>query len=155
MCDKPLVGARTTTPRLLVWSAADKDGSIRLANIYDAYLSQLSLTLNPDLEDAFLDNLAYTLASRRSSLAYKSVAVASSISKLSQLENKMTLPTRSRPLPILGYIFTGQGAQYAEMGKELSLFPTFQASLDKSEAYLGSFGCLWSLRGMTHGSFPT
>ena len=153
--DKSLAGARTATPRLLVWSAADKDGLARIAKIYSTYFSQASLILNPGMEDAFLDNLAFTLASRRSSLAYKSITVASSISELTKLESKMTLPTRSQPLPILGYIFTGQGAQYAEMGKGLSQFPAFQASLDRSEAYLSSLGCLWSLKGLILGSFLT
>ena len=135
------------TPKLFVWSAADKDGLVRLANVYSTYLSRISLTLAPKEEDTYLENLAYTLASRRSSLAWKSVAVASSVSALRQLEVKMSAPIRSRVKPSLGFIFTGQGAQYAGMGRELQLFSVFRASLDRSETYLRRLGCIWSLKG--------
>ena len=139
---------RTATPKLFVWSAADKDGLGRLANAYSAYLSKMSFALSARTEGTYLENLAYTLGSRRSSLAWRSVAVANSVAELRQLEFKLSAPIRPRSLPALGYIFTGQGAQYAEMGKGLHVFSVFQASLVRSEAYIRRLGCTWSLKGM-------
>lgn len=44
-------------------------------------------------------------------------------------------------------IFTGQGAQWARMGQELTVFAAFDRSLRDSEQILLSMGCAWLLRG--------
>lgn len=136
-------------PRLLLWSSADKDGLVRLANAYSAHMAQLSSSLCIEEAGIYLESLAYTLAARRSSLAWKSFAVATSISSLQNLDVKLSKPVRSHVLPKLGYTFTGQGAQSAEMAKELFNFPIFQASILMSEMYLDHLGCEWSLTGMS------
>lgn len=148
LCEDPIGGYQgTSRPKLLVWSSADKDGLARLANAYSAHISQLSSSLRADEAGFYLESLAYTLAARRSSLAWKSFAVATSISELQNLDMNFSTPIRSHVSPKLGYIFTGQGAQFAEMAKELFTFSIFQASIRKSEMYLDHLGCEWSLTG--------
>lgn len=136
-------------PRLFVWSASDKDGLARMANAYSVRMSELSSSLSVEEADIYLKDLAYTLAERRSSLAWKSFIVAKSITELNCLDTKLSTPVRSRVSPRLGYIFTGQGAQFAGMAKELFAFTIFLNSFRRSEIYLEDLGCEWSLKGMT------
>lgn len=44
----------------------------------------------------------------------------------------------------LALVFTGQGAQWAAMGRELLRFPVFEASLTDADKYLTKLGCPWS-----------
>ncbi|MCJ1398962.1 hypothetical protein MMC11_002163 [Xylographa trunciseda] len=132
-------------PNLLVWSTADEGGLARLAQSYDAHVSQLAPSLSATEAGAYLSNLAYTLAARRSSLNWKLFAVARSIFDLHDLKRTLSKPVRSRVDTKLGYVFTGQGAQFARMSKDLFGFPAYLNSLRRSEMYLDRFGCRWSL----------
>ncbi|MCJ1386254.1 hypothetical protein MMC17_009380 [Xylographa soralifera] len=132
-------------PHLLVWSTADEGGLARLAESYDAHVPQLATSLSAAEASAYLSNLAYTLAIRRSSLNWKSFAIARSIFDLHDLRKKISKPVRSRVDPKLAYVFTGQGAQFARMSKDLFGFPAYLNSLRRSEMYFDGFGCRWSL----------
>ena len=136
------------TPKLLVWSAADEGGISRLVTVYSTYMARLASTLGASEASAYLESLAYTLASRRSSLSWKSFTIGSSVQELQELASKISKPVRSIRNPKLGYIFTGQGAQFAGMAKGLLAFHVFLDSLRKSEMYLKQLGCQWSLMGM-------
>lgn len=141
--------------KLLVWSAADEGGIARLAKVYSILMARLDYSLSPSDVSAYLESLAYTLAARRTRLSWKSFAIASSVHELQNLASKLSKPVRSRGNPKLGYIFTGQGAQFAGMSKELLTFPVFLNSLRRSEMYLDHFGCQWSLLGvLSYCLFP-
>ena len=57
-------------------------------------------------------------------------------------------PRRSSKRPRLGFVFTGQGAQWHAMGRELiDQYPVFKATLIEVERQLKSFGASWSLLG--------
>lgn len=134
-------------PKVFVVSSNDKDGVSRNVERLTSYLTTKEYTAGP----AFLDSLAYTLASKRSVLPWKSFAVASSLPELSNALSPDTLamPLRSSSTsdPRLAFVFTGQGAQWHAMGQGLSIFPAFQASMDASEKMLRSeLGCPWSLK---------
>ena len=135
-------------PKLLVWSAADEGGIPRLAKTYSILMAQLASSLSTPEASTYVENLAYTLAARRTSLSWKSFAVASSVQDLQGLASKLSKPVRSKSSPKLGYVFTGQGAQFAGMSKELLAFPIFLDSLRRSDMYLNQLGCQWSLLGM-------
>lgn len=66
------------------------------------------------------DDICYTLARRRSELAQRGYITASPATAKTDLTSS-SLVTSSKPLTSLpiAFIFTGQGAQWAEMGKQL------------------------------------
>ena len=134
-------------PKLIVFSASDEAGVSRLANSYSKYLLALSPT-NPD--PTYIENLAYTMGIKRSSLPWKSFIVAESVQQLGEtLLNSLSTPIRSsNKKPKIGFIFTGQGAQTNTMGRELMLYSVFEASLQAADLYFKEeFACPWSLLG--------
>lgn len=133
-------------PRLYVWSAADKKGVGRIVETYRKYYHEKSHKLSKD--DSFLANMAYTLDSHRSQLQWKSFALLQSPADLQDLQSQISPPMRSpAQAPRLGFVFSGQGAQWYAMGRELLHYSTFQAELGRAEKYLASLGCRWSVIG--------
>ena len=116
-----------SAPKLFVWSDADEAGLSRLSKVYSDHFSRKILK-HIELR-ASLENLAFTLAIRRSSLSWRSFLVADSMASLNGIVTNLTKPVRSMPLPILGFVFTGQGAQWYKMGRELLLYPIFENSI--------------------------
>lgn len=133
-------------PKVFVISSNDKEGVPRNVERLTSYLTSMESSSKSD----FLGNLAYTLATRRSVLPWKSFAVASSLEQLTKSLARSTLPTPLRSSstsdPRLAFVFTGQGAQWHAMGQGLSVFPAFKASMDASERMLRfDLDCPWSL----------
>ncbi|KAK3934578.1 polyketide synthase [Diplogelasinospora grovesii] len=115
-----------------------------------ALRSMLSQHLNylQSKPEAHLDNLAYTLQHRRSTLAHRTAIVATTaeqaVQSLSAAISKENTDADTRykvlqsPAKILG-IFTGQGAQWARIGAELvELSPFASARIDELDAFLQS-----------------
>lgn len=139
-------------PRLFVLSARDKQGIDRLVKCYKDYTysttHQSSNTLpSPEPPQMRADDIAYTLAQRRSLFDYRTFLVADSIGQLAMKLEKGTLPVFRRPAKSNGpiFVFTGQGAQWAGMGHELLRLPVFANSMAKSSACLSSLGCPFDL----------
>ena len=66
---------------------------------------------------------------------------------MSNLENKSLDVPSFRPSsePRIGFVFTGQGAQWARMGAELNQYPIFRQSVEASDEYLrNDLKCRWS-----------
>lgn len=147
-----LAGSR---PKLFLWTSSDEGGLKRWATEYKEYLTRLDADESRK-PDRFLSNLAYTLSCKRSVLPWKSYAVAESVQDLiSRLPDGLSRPCRSPGAgPILGYVFTGQGAQWFAMGRELSLY-LYKKSMQHANEYLRTLQCPWSLIGErypTHSS---
>jgi len=130
-------------PRIFVLSAADKDGISRLESRYKEYLRELIIA--PTRTPEFLESLAYTLSCRRSIHPWRAYAVAHSLKSLIGLQ--FSEPVLTPPSTELVFVFTGQGAQYAQMGKALLVYEPFRKSLRNSEAYFDELGSYWSLLG--------
>jgi acyl transferase domain-containing protein len=128
--------------QLLVWSAAHEAGLTRLAGQYTTCFSD---TANENLD--MLQSLAYTLASRRSLLSWRSFVVTESVSDLADLNQNISKPMKALGEPSLAFVFTGQGAQWCGMGLDLLVYPTFRQSLLKTQDYLQELGCTWLLLG--------
>lgn len=132
----------STKPKLLILSAYDEAGIRRQAEKY----SQRFAASSNLIDDAYIDNLSYTLCFRRSQLQWKSYAVISAASELCSLTAGISPAKKSTTEPGLAFVFTGQGAQWPAMGRELVAYPAFEQSLERSQKFLKALGCRWSLR---------
>jgi acyl transferase domain-containing protein len=132
-------------PRLFVWSAHEQAGLDRIGKSYAEYLRSKATI---GVEVSLMERLSYTLNCRRSILPWKSFCIASSIDELySNLEERTSKPIRSSVVPKLAFVFTGQGAQWYAMGRELLSHEIFRKSLQEADAFLKSLECPWSLLG--------
>ncbi|KAH7041155.1 LOW QUALITY PROTEIN: uncharacterized protein B0I36DRAFT_391961 [Microdochium trichocladiopsis] len=136
--------------RLFVLSAHEE--SVLLAmkrRLVDHLESEKQKELSRWNEQFHLDRLASTLSSRRSRLAWKSVITASDVPSLidglSSLLPRAVRSTASTAGPRIGFVFTGQGAQWAGMGRELGEYPVFSRSLALADEHFRSLGCTWSV----------
>ncbi|OQE46634.1 hypothetical protein PENCOP_c001G00206 [Penicillium coprophilum] len=132
--------------RSFIWSSSDEDGLNRIFNQFHSWLRDRS---DIESEDQFLANLAYTLTQKRTQFSWRSFVNASSLAEL--LERlaegpKFVRHMRPSKTPMLGFIFTGQGAQWAGMGKELLRFPVFRESFDDANRYLRSIGNTYDIK---------
>jgi acyl transferase domain-containing protein len=129
--------------RLLVWSAADEKALGRMTHSYQAYIHS-HIAGSPKK----LDRLAYTLAARRSRLNWRTFALISPQSLFTeQIDLSLARPIRCSSTTQIGFLFTGQGAQYTNMGSDLLVYPAFEASLQRTDKIIQDFGCEWSLFG--------
>ena len=100
-----------------------------------------------------MDRLAFTLCHRRSLLEWREAVSASTASELSDaLASTAGDPTRPSGNTNIGFVFTGQGAQWSAMGRELLHYTVFEETLQQADGILSSLGAKWSLLGtlLTH-----
>ncbi|KAI1806786.1 putative polyketide synthase [Daldinia bambusicola] len=140
------------TPKLLVWSSHDQAGISRASNDYSAYLNARlqdisTETIEGNHNRKLLGKLARTLAGRRSILPWKSYIIAASCEgAVAQLEKPIkSIRSNDTIAPDLAFVFTGQGAQWYAMGRELLALPVFRESLEGAGRYFVQLGAPWSL----------
>ncbi|KAK4120691.1 PKSKA1 [Parathielavia appendiculata] len=106
-------GPATTAvpPTLLVFSANTQTSLKKYVKALSSHL------LNP-MVSVELNDLAYTLSERRSRHYYRGFTVTRSIKTGISDESVLTGKQASSP-PRIGFVFTGQGAQWPKMGAEL------------------------------------
>ena len=136
-------------PRLFCWSAHDEKGILRLCKRYGQYVSAMESHRTSAGDDgSLIDDLWYTLAERRSTLNWKSWCLASTVDELYQkLMNGISRPIHSSKAPQMAFVFTGQGAQWHAMGRELWAYEVYRASILQADDCLASAGCSWSVIG--------
>ena len=126
-------------PYLLTFSAKTASGVKKYVDtLTTAIAADPVLEAKPNLAD-----LAYTLGKRRSLLPIKAFGVFSGATKshfVGELkafsENLECIPEAMEERRI-GFVFTGQGAQWARMGVELiTVFPLVGRTLEKLSAHL-------------------
>ncbi|OBT66706.1 Type I Iterative Polyketide synthase (PKS) [Pseudogymnoascus sp. 23342-1-I1] len=137
------------TPRLLVWSSHEQAGVERTSAMYHQYLNDRLLEDVYKQDTAtFFAKFARTLGTRRSILPWKAFTVASTSAEAADNLKAVTVkPLRSSKLPKVAFIFTGQGAQWYAMGRELIAHRVFKESLEESSAFFVRIGASWSLLG--------
>ncbi|RMZ82271.1 hypothetical protein DV738_g1896, partial [Chaetothyriales sp. CBS 135597] len=138
--------------KVLVVSARTEQGCQRLVSELKEYLQRHSRA-NPASSGAeLIQNLSYTLGERRTRFPWVAAhAVRFQGNNLDEVIKAFDSPkfkparTPTR-LPRVGMVFTGQGAQWHAMGRELiSYFPVYRASLEEAERQLKDLGANWSL----------
>ncbi|KAL4875010.1 hypothetical protein BJY04DRAFT_233116 [Aspergillus karnatakaensis] len=130
--------------KILVWSTSDKDGAVRVKEAWGEYFA--SDRVPPKDRAEYLTDLAYTLSMRRSFLEWRTFAIVQPGDAWGGIVENMSNPMRSIPSPNVAYVFTGQGAQWYGMGRELfKTYPVFLNSIREAAAYLCTLGCSWDL----------
>jgi len=132
-------------PLLLVWSSADERGIQRWGELYNDFFFNLTMRKGTDIH-VYLQNLAFTLSYRRTLHSWRSYAIIDQNTNLAKISLVMSKPRLTNsPTPKLGFIFTGQGAQWPRMALDLMIYSAFRKSIKDTELYLRSLGCHWSV----------
>ncbi|KAJ5295280.1 hypothetical protein PENANT_c001G08927 [Penicillium antarcticum] len=131
--------------KILPLSAFDEGGVKRNASALANYLKRKMK--QSGLHTQLLDDLSFTLSKKRSQFPWKSYVMASSAKELawSLSECNYVKPIRVTQTPAIQFVFTGQGAQYQAMGRELMVYPVFRESLKEASDYIRRLGSPWSL----------
>lgn len=136
--------------KLFCWSARDEKGIARLCKKLIQYLSSIESHRTSTNDDkSLINDLWYTLTHRRSIMDWKSWCLASNTDELNTILTKgIRRPIRSCKIPQLAFVFTGQGAQWHAMGRELMAYKVYRESIQQADDYLVSAGCSWSVLGI-------
>ena len=122
-------------PKLLVFSAKHPESLRKSIDNHASYLAS-----HPES----LDDLSHTLSSKRQPLTHRAFCIAQDGDFLET--SSIAKPEKT---PNLIFTFTGQGAQWAQMGRELfSLEPSFATSIAELETVLSTLSDppSWSLQ---------
>ncbi|ODA83334.1 hypothetical protein RJ55_01847 [Drechmeria coniospora] len=129
---EPLNGSGS---HLFCYSSHEKSGILRIMNSHLGFLEA-----KKDCSQAYLQDYAYTLNCRRSSLEWKGFVVASSLadfaSQVQDLDQTSIIRSSREKQPRLGFLFCGQGAQWAQMGKDLMCFENFRTTMEEASSYM-------------------
>ena len=128
--------------KLFVFSAHDLNGIQRVSSTYSDFLQVASKRGLPN--PMYFDDLAHTLISCRTHFDFRSFVVSSSVKGLAGRVKTLPKMKRVSRHDNIILVFTGQGAQWPAMGRELLRNPVFKKSMLDSQSFLESFGCIWN-----------
>ena len=130
-------------PQLLVWSAFDENSLQQMLVTYHEYMK--ANVHGPECS-GFLSELALMLAKNRTRLPCRTYVVAKTEDELqTSLKDRSPQPHRILSTPKLGFLFSGQGAQWPLMGLELLSYPVYKESFKLAQLHLQTLGCEWDL----------
>ncbi|KAL2859922.1 putative polyketide synthase [Aspergillus lucknowensis] len=99
-----------------------------------------------DMSDEWLNSLAFTLNERRTAHLYRSAVIGDSAVRLKVSLSAQPKIYTAPKKPVLAFVFTGQGAQWAGMGKELlETYPVFRHSIELADGYMNRIGAPFSV----------
>lgn len=134
----------TPAPRLFVVSGNDDGAAKRVATQLGIYTEQ-----HPEVfQKRLIRDMAYTLGERRTHHPFRLAFAAATCDELCTLLNDPAkIPIHaSVDVPKLAFVFTGQGAQWPQMGKELfGIYPIFASTVQSSSDHLDALGADFSL----------
>jgi acyl transferase domain-containing protein/ubiquinone/menaquinone biosynthesis C-methylase UbiE len=137
-----LNGCSENTGKTLVVLSANSEKSLTdiVANLKQWLSSEHNQTTN------FTD-LAYTLNVRRSKLIWRCSVLAGSVKELeAALGDSKLKPVKSAKGVGMAFVFTGQGAQWFGMGRELlTSSQVFASSIASCDQSMKNVGCDWDL----------
>ncbi len=131
--------------QLLALSARDGETLAELSGRYAAWLRQST--------DVPLADICFTAAAGRETFGVRRAVVGATHEELAAaLARKPDAGAVAAPAPGIVFLFTGQGSQYAGMGRRLyETEPAFRAAIDRCDSLLGE----WrdgSLRAVMHAA---
>lgn len=146
-------GKDSERQHLFAFSAFDQAALKRMVNVYansiDQHMqSSKRLTSAQELQrmQNRMQDMAHTLATRRTLFSYRSFVTASSLEDLVEsLRDGLPKFSRVSKADNIIWVFTGQGAQWPTMGRELVSHQAFRTSLEKTQAALEYCGCTWNV----------
>lgn len=120
---------------MFCYSANDNAGVVRVMNSHVQFLE----SIQRDAGDSLLD-YSYTLGCRRSNLEWKGFIIAESasdlVAKIQVFDTAHLARSSLKKQHKLGFVFCGQGAQWAKMGADLMSFNVYSASLKEASCFL-------------------
>ncbi|KAL2018152.1 hypothetical protein VTK56DRAFT_1228 [Thermocarpiscus australiensis] len=133
--------------KVFVFSARDEQACQRMVSNLKEHLEN-----NPPADpETYLQSLAYTLGQRRTLFPWVAAHTLPYTCGIEEVIRALATP-KFKPkktaggAPRIGMVFTGQGAQWHAMGRELIVpYPVFKASLEEADGYLRELGAGWSL----------
>jgi acyl transferase domain-containing protein len=143
--------AHTKQSEPLVFYGKDEQACERMVGSVKEYLQRHRDTPSPA---TLMRNLGFTLAKHRT--RFPTGWVSAHVAQYSDLDaaiqsldgpgfKPVRLPTKAGPVRI-GMVFTGQGAQWHAMGRELvAAYPVVRSTIDEAERILRELGAEWSL----------
>ncbi|KAH8692262.1 polyketide synthase [Talaromyces proteolyticus] len=142
----PLNGSKPNIGRLLLFviSAPEQSALERIAASQAAYLRNL-MASEPETVDQVLKELAFTYSNRRSVYQWRTSIVSENSRNLTISLEQVNKGIRSRKELRVLFCFTGQGAQWYAMGRELLFYEVFATSVSDADRYLLSIGSQWSV----------
>ena len=132
--------------KLFTISAFDEKAGKQQAKNIASYLEERQDIASGKL----LDDLAFTLNERRTVFPWKAAVSARSIDDLISLlkDEDLEFSKSSKPSTV-AFVFTGQGAQWHAMGRQLfTAYPVYRKSIEQSSTHLQAIGAPWDLLGM-------
>lgn len=129
---------RDGEPNLMLFSAYSATSVEAQIDSFRKYTKGTSATLR---------DLAHTLANRREQKPHRAYAVTSDVS---DIQASLTQVVQPQSVPRVAWVFTGQGAQWPEMGAELiATNATFRATVRRLDKFLLSLPTPppWTIEG--------
>ena len=136
---------QTNRARAFIFTHRTKTGVLRVAQDVKDWMEGRPQTVELHL----LDDLANTLGSHRTRFGWRLDVTAASREELQDALSPQHLePRKALNDPRIGFIFTGQGAQWYAMGIELiDRYEAFRSILVSADAHFKGLGASWSLLG--------
>ncbi|KAI4212601.1 MAG: hypothetical protein LQ351_004673 [Letrouitia transgressa] len=109
--------------------------------------------ISSNISDWNIEDIAFTLGARRSLLTYRSFITATEdeVREGLQIEKLSAVKTQRTSATSLGFVFTGQGAQWPQMGLALMKeYPSYSATIRRLDSYLNNLsdGRKWTIEGV-------
>lgn len=134
---------RVARRRLFLLSASDESS----LEIFIGRLQSFLQDRGDDASDEWVGNLAFTLKEQHEQYTCREMVVAESISTLKTALSSRPQVRKTSTKPTIGFIFTGQGAHWIGMGKELLTYPVFRQSMQNMNDYIGQLGAPYDIIG--------
>ncbi|OQD84167.1 hypothetical protein PENANT_c014G07229 [Penicillium antarcticum] len=150
----PIDSKTKAESKVLIFSGRDEQACQRMVSNTKEYLLRCKLQdpgMTADKTNSLMRDLTWTLTQHRSRFAWVSahaVKYSNDLYKaIESLDAPQFKPVRLSDTPArIGMVFTGQGAQWHAMAREIiDTYPVFRSSLYEAERHLRTIGADWSL----------